>query len=170
MNYEYRFGGEEYSVSVDKAEEGYKVTVGDTSFPLKVTRIDSNTYLLTSDNGSKRLLHIAHTDGKVYLQMDGRVHVLEDVLADEDSGGGAAASDIVDGVQKVIAPMPGKLVKVTVSEGEKVTKGMTVCIVEAMKMENVVQARLDGVVKNIAFEPGDLVDTDKPILEVVSED
>ncbi len=169
MNYEYRYNGEEYSVSVDRADDGYKVTVSESSFPLNITTIDANTFMLASDNGSKRLLHIARTDGKVYLQMDGRVHILEDVLADEDSGG-AAAGDIVDGVQKVVAPMPGKLVKVTVSEGEKVTKGTNVCIVEAMKMENVVQAKLDGVVKNIAFKPGDLVDTDKPILEIVSED
>ncbi len=170
MNYEYRFGGEEYSVSIDRTEGGYNVTVGDASFPLEVVRIDANTYMFSTDNGSRRLLHIARTKGKVYLQMDGRVHILEEVLADEDSGGSAAGTDVVDGVQKVVAPMPGKLVKVTVTEGEKVTKGMTVCIVVAMKMENVVQAKLDGVVKNIAFESGDLVDTDKPILEIVSED
>lgn len=167
MNYEYRIDDETYSISLDKSENGYKLTVGDQSLSLAVERVDQNTFKLTTD-GKHKILHVAQTNGKVYVQLDGRVHVLEDVLAEEEAGGGGA--EIVDGIQRVVAPMPGKLVKVTVSEGEKVTKGTTVCIVEAMKMENVIQAKLDGVAKNIAFKAGDLVDTENPILEIISEE
>ncbi|MFH1894216.1 MAG: acetyl-CoA carboxylase biotin carboxyl carrier protein subunit, partial [Candidatus Zixiibacteriota bacterium] len=91
-----------------------------------------------------------------------------DVLAEEASGGSSA--EIVDGVQRILAPMPGKLVKVMVSEGDKVAKGTNVCIVEAMKMENVVQAKLDGIARNISFKAGDLVDTETPILEIIAEE
>ena len=167
MNNEYRLNDETYSISLDKSENGYTVNVGDKSLPLSVEKVDENTIMLTTD-GVKKILHVAKTDGKIFVQLDGRVHVLEDILAEEESGG-AGGAEIVDGVQKVIAPMPGKIVKITVSEGEKVTKGTTVCIVEAMKMENVVQAKLDGVAKNISFKAGDLVDTESPILEIVSE-
>jgi len=167
MIYEYRLNDETYSISLDKSENGYTLTVGDRSLPLTVEKVDENTYKLTTD-GVKKILHVARTDGKIFVHLDGRVHILEDVHAEEESAG-ASGGEIIDGVQKVIAPMPGKLVKVTVSEGQKVTKGTTVCIVEAMKMENVVQAKLDGIAKNISFKAGDLVDTDNPILEIVSE-
>jgi biotin carboxyl carrier protein len=167
MNNEFRLNDETYSISLDKSENGYTLTVGDQSLPLNVERFDENTLMLITD-GVKKILHVAKTDGKIFVQLDGKVHILEDVLAEEESGS-AGGAEIVDGVQKIVAPMPGKLVKITVSEGEKVSKGTTVCIVEAMKMENVVQAKLDGVAKNISFKAGDLVDTENPILEIVSE-
>ncbi len=167
MNNEFRLNDDTYLISLDKSENGYMLTVGDRSLPLVVEKVDENTLMLITD-GVKKILYVAKTDGKIFVQLDGKVHILEDVLAEEESGG-AGGAEIVDGVQKVIAPMPGKLVKVTVSEGEKVSKGTTVCIIEAMKMENVVQAKLDGVARNILFKAGDLVDTENPILEIVSE-
>jgi len=167
MNYEYRLKDTDYSITLDKSENGFKMTVGDKTLPLSVQRIDSNAFMLTAD-GVKKLVHVARTDGKVYVHIDGRVHILEDVLAEQEAGGGG--DEILDGIQKIVAPMPGKLVKVSVEEGEKVTQGTTVCIVEAMKMENVVQAKIDGIVKDIAFQPGDLVDTDNPILVIEAEE
>ena len=167
MNYEYRINEETFSISLDKSENGYTLTVGDRSLPLTVERVDDHTLMLIAD-GIKKIAHAVQTNGKIYVHLDGTVHILEDTLAEADSAD-SGAGEIIDGIQKVVAPMPGKLVKVTVSEGEKVTKGTTVCIVEAMKMENVVQAKLDGTAKNISFKAGDLVDTENPILEIVAE-
>jgi 3-methylcrotonyl-CoA carboxylase alpha subunit len=167
MNYEYRINGETHSVTLDKSDNCYHLSVGDQSLPLHVSRIDDNSLML-STNGVNKIVHFAKTNGKIFVHLDGAVHILEDVLAEEAAGG--SATEIVDGVQKILAPMPGKLVKVCVAEGDKVASGTTVCIVEAMKMENVVQAKLDGIAKKIAFKTGDLVDTETPILEIVAEE
>jgi len=167
MNYEYRIADETYSISLDKSENGYTLSFGDKTLALSAVKIDDNSLILRA-NGINRVVHFARTNGKVFVHLDGSIHVLEDVFAEESAGGSAA--EIVDGVQRIIAPMPGKLVKVMVSEGDKVTKGTNVCIVEAMKMENVVQAKLDGIARNISFKAGDLVDTETPILEIVAEE
>jgi biotin carboxyl carrier protein len=167
MNYEFRIGDTTYSMSLKRSEKGYDLSVGDKSLVLAVRKIGENVFMLTAD-GVNRVLHVAGHNGKTYVHLDGRVILVEDVLAEQDAA--TAAQDVVDGLQKVVAPMPGKLVKLAVSEGEKVTKGMTVCIIEAMKMENVIQAKLDGIVRNVSCEVGILVDTDMPIMEIVAEE
>jgi len=58
---------------------------------------------------------------------------------------------------RVLAPMPGMIVKYLKSEGDKVTKGDAVVVLEAMKMENALVAPCDGVMKSIKFESGDTV-------------
>jgi pyruvate carboxylase subunit B len=54
----------------------------------------------------------------------------------------------------VTAIMPGKIIRVLVSEGDEVAEGDVVCILEAMKMENELKAPKDGTVKNLQAEPG----------------
>ena len=49
------------------------------------------------------------------------------------------------------------VIKLNVNVGDKVTKGSTICVIEAMKMENDIQSEVDGVVKEIFIEPGDAV-------------
>lgn len=51
--------------------------------------------------------------------------------------------------------MPSVIVSIEVSEGDTVTKGQNVAVVEAMKMKNNTPAPVDGVVKSIAVKPGD---------------
>ena len=64
-------------------------------------------------------------------------------------GGGAAASG-----DAVTAPMQGTVVKVAVEEGQTVSAGDLIVVLEAMKMENPVTAHKDGTVTGLAVEPG----------------
>lgn len=59
----------------------------------------------------------------------------------------------------LISTMQGMVIKLTVNVGDKVTKGSTVAVIEAMKMENDIQAEEDGVVKEIFVEAGDAVNS-----------
>jgi len=67
-----------------------------------------------------------------------------------DGGGGTGAS-------AVTVPMQGTIVKVLVSAGDEVEVGQTVCVLEAMKMENAITAERAGVVKEVRVAPGDTV-------------
>lgn len=82
----------------------------------------------------------------------------------EEAGGGAAGGGAVK------APMPGRVVKALVSEGDSVEAGQPVIIVEAMKMENEVTASGAGVVRNIAVSPGDTVDAGAVLVEIEPHD
>ena len=62
-------------------------------------------------------------------------------------------------------PMPGLVVSIAVGEGQEVKAGETLAVVEAMKMENVLRAERDGVVKKIVAKPGDSLAVDAVIME-----
>ncbi len=58
------------------------------------------------------------------------------------------------GVQKVAAPMPGKVVRVLVSVGDAVEAGQGIVVVEAMKMQNEMKASRAGKIASLAAKPG----------------
>ena len=67
----------------------------------------------------------------------------------------------------VLSPMPGLLVEVCVNQGQKVQAGERVAVIEAMKMENVLFAAQDGVVKSVQATNGDSLSVDQVIVEFV---
>jgi propionyl-CoA carboxylase alpha chain len=67
--------------------------------------------------------------------------------------------------KNVLCPMPGLVVSIAVNEGQEVKAGETLAVVEAMKMENVLRAELDGTVKKIHAKKGDSLAVDAVILE-----
>jgi pyruvate carboxylase subunit B len=71
----------------------------------------------------------------------------------------APAAEGVEGT-KLLAPMPGMIIRYLKEVGDTVNKGETVVILEAMKMENALQAPADGSVKAINFSSGDSVAKD----------
>jgi 3-methylcrotonyl-CoA carboxylase alpha subunit len=70
-----------------------------------------------------------------------------DALSAAEAQGGAGG--------KLIAPMPGKIVSVAVADGQNVTKGQTLVVLEAMKMEHTILAPSDGTVVRVRFKPGE---------------
>jgi acetyl-CoA/propionyl-CoA carboxylase biotin carboxyl carrier protein len=69
----------------------------------------------------------------------------------------AAAAAAGSGSGDVTVPMQGTIVKVLVAVGDKVEVGQTICLLEAMKMENAVAAEKDGVIKEVRVSAGDSV-------------
>jgi propionyl-CoA carboxylase alpha chain len=70
-----------------------------------------------------------------------------------------------DTSKMLLCPMPGLVVSITVSEGQKVEAGETLAIVEAMKMENVLRAERGATVARILASPGDSLAVDAVIME-----
>ncbi|OSM07233.1 acetyl-CoA carboxylase biotin carboxylase subunit [Magnetofaba australis] len=60
----------------------------------------------------------------------------------------------------LMAPMPGLVLKVMAEPGKKVAAGDALCVLEAMKMENIMKAEKDAVVESVAVKPGDTVEAD----------
>ncbi len=69
----------------------------------------------------------------------------------------------------LLSPMPGKVAGVLVTEGENVSEGRVLVVIEAMKMEHSVRSPVDGRVTAIKVDPGDQVDAGQ-VLIVVEED
>ena len=97
----------------------------------------------------------------IWLGRDGQTWAVteEEPLSPARDTGGAG-----DGV--VRSPMPGTVLAVQVTEGEKVTAGQPLLIVEAMKMEHTLGAPCDGVVTRLTVVPGQQVGLDERLATV----
>ena len=67
------------------------------------------------------------------------------------------------------APMPGNIIRVCVKNGEKVNRGQTLMVLEAMKMEHPILAPENGRVESLLFQEGDVVKTDEQLIEFEAE-
>ena len=65
-----------------------------------------------------------------------------------------AAADTGQGPRKLAAPMPGKIVRVLVAEGDEVEAGQGIAVVEAMKMQNEMKSPKKGVIRKLTVAPG----------------
>ena len=74
-----------------------------------------------------------------------------------------------DNAGGLFTQMPGKVVKIQTQIGDKVVKGQTLLILEAMKMENEIKSGLDGVVKAIHVKAGDALENGVLMMEVEAE-
>jgi biotin carboxyl carrier protein len=105
-------------------------------------------YFSSFDN--KRWRKLARQDiPRKYLNID-RIYDVYRGYKPSGIGGGS------DG--DLLTHMPGKVVKIKVEEGQKVTKGETLLILEAMKMENEIKSSVDGEVKAIHVKEGEALD------------
>jgi 3-methylcrotonyl-CoA carboxylase alpha subunit len=93
----------------------------------------------------------AEVAGELVLFLDGEAWPVAAPTADRVIGPGVAG----DGA--IISPMPGKVVSVDVTEGDRVTKGQRLVVLEAMKMEHALIAPFDGVVDDLTVSAGDQV-------------
>jgi biotin carboxyl carrier protein len=74
-----------------------------------------------------------------------------------------------DSAGGLFTQMPGKVVKINSKVGDKVVKGQTLLILEAMKMENEIKSGIDGVVKAIHVKAGDALENGILMMEVEAE-
>ncbi|MEC8036672.1 MAG: biotin/lipoyl-containing protein, partial [Pseudomonadota bacterium] len=81
------------------------------------------------------------------------------------TSGAAAAGD-----GAILAPMPGRIIAVSVAPGDKVTKGQKLVTLEAMKMEHGLSAPFDGIVKDMPHDEGAQVQEGTLLARIVAED
>ncbi len=122
----------------------------------------------------------AHTEPgkprKYYIRVDGRLEEVQLIPQLEAVPSGGVPQAVTQAEAKGIpkasqpgdatAPMPGRVVRILVEEGQPVNEGQTVAIVEAMKMENEIHAPITGIVKKIFVKPGDNVTPDDALLRI----
>ena len=120
-------------------------------------------------NGVEYEVEIQFDDGKWEVSMDGKVYQVQidqepgrgqRKKRDSNRGGGPSAGLISSAI-------PGNIVSVLVSEGDKVDSGSVVIVLEAMKMQNEIKAGIDGKVEKIMCKPGERIEANVPLMEIV---
>ncbi|GAA4774807.1 acetyl-CoA carboxylase biotin carboxylase subunit [Actinomycetospora chlora] len=154
--------GDPVDVAVAGPPAGATVTVGETTASASAHRAGPELAVVL--DGASRTYRTASGDGVRWLARDGAAWALreqERLRAARTAGG--------PGDGPLTAPMPGTVTSVEVAEGDHVTAGQRLVVVEAMKMEHVVSAPADGVVKDLAAKAGAAVALDAPLVTVVPD-
>jgi biotin carboxyl carrier protein len=80
--------------------------------------------------------------------------------------GAADGGALTHGEQTIVAPMPGRIVRVLVGEGDEVTVRQGIIVVEAMKMENELRSPKAGIVRSVSVTPGTLVEAGRVLVVI----
>jgi biotin carboxyl carrier protein len=124
--------------------------------------IDNKSYLIES-------AAVKPEEGRYYARVMGRhydVDVLDELLvAVRDAERGSTDA----GEYNVVSPMPGLILDVKVSVGDRVEVGQAVVIMEAMKMQNELAAEVGGVVTEIHVRPRQTVESHAPLVRIERE-
>jgi biotin carboxyl carrier protein len=139
--------------------------------------IDGNTHVVDArDCGPERLSvlvdNVSHDisysldDSATHLNFRNRYFSIE-VLDERRMRMRRVRSDLdLSGPEIIKTTMPGKVVKILVEAGQEVTSGTGVIIIEAMKMENEIRCRNDGIVKAIHVETGQTIEGNVTLIEI----
>jgi biotin carboxyl carrier protein len=126
----------------------------------KVTRVADGMFRVEHD-GAAHTVYVAGPPGRRTAWLRGR---LFEEPPEEDPAPRQKSSRALP--HSLTAPMPATVRAVLVAQGAAVTKGETLIVLEAMKMELALRAPVDGVVRSIACQVGDLVQPDVPLVDL----
>jgi biotin carboxyl carrier protein len=148
-------------VAIEPTGPTYRVTIDGRERTVDAVRLDAATLSLLIDGESWTIGLSASVDGEQLVSVDG-VQVRA-ILNDPRRGhwgrrAGTADGRGTAGPQRIMAPMPGKVVRVLVQPGDTVTARQPVLVVEAMKMENELRSPKDGIIAEIRVAEGTSVD------------
>jgi len=150
------------TLDVSSNGKTFTLTLDDKTIHAEVLHAENGKLDLLID-GKRVTAYISSDNAKRWVTVNGQTFVLTK-LSDVRKGGHGhhhAAGELT-------APMPGQIRAVNVSEGEVVTKGQTLLVIEAMKMEIRIQSPLDGVVKKLFVKQGQTVEREQILIEIDS--
>jgi biotin carboxyl carrier protein len=167
MQYEIEIGGRRRQVTVTRTGDSFAVTVDGRTRHVDAARIDGHSLSLVVDDVSSdqtpirtsyEVSIIADATGGQHMVHVGAVPVAVTLNGRRRWGRKDDAHASGSGPQRLVAPMPGKVVRVLVKAGDRVSARQSVVVVEAMKMENELRASREGTVAEIHAREGMSVD------------
>ncbi len=108
-------------------------------------------------------------DPELHLWLGGELYVFRRSDPSTSSGRRRRGAARADASGDILAPMPGAVLEVLVSEGEQVERNQTVVVMESMKMELLITAPRNGVVSRVSVQPGQQVERGMRLLELAPE-
>ena len=151
---------------INSSADTYHVadTAAEQSAVIQVISMQDNKAVVLFDGVKLVAQFMQRQRGQIYCSIQGRGAFFKDLIildgvVDDAEGGG-----------RVIAPMHGLLLEVMVSPGDKVVKGQTLAVLEAMKMHYEILAEVDGTVEEVSAVAGSQVAVDDVLIEIKEKD
>lgn len=151
------------SFSIEKTVDGFSVNGLQKTIDLK--KLDNNRYHLLLNHASFTIEIIESAGKEIQMVVNGTPYSV--ALSDEYDSllkelGISTAGNTKSGGLK--APMPGLVLKMLVKEGDEVKKGDNLLILEAMKMENMIKAQDNCLIKSVLVNAGETVEKNQQLL------
>ena len=153
-----KLGGESCRVEIEEMNKSlYRVSVDGNDLVVDANKTGLSSYSLIIDNRSFEV-DVDVSEDEYRVLVDGRSYHIHLIDERRIRLGGVQTGIQLQGRQNVAVPMPGKVIAVLVSEGDRVEKGQGLVIVEAMKMENEVRSPISGEVKEVRAKAGETLE------------
>jgi len=165
MRFQVEVGGRVREVGIEPSGSGTVVTLDGSPVDVEVRPVGEGRWSLRfpATGRQQDVVVTRGRNGDVDVLVCG-VRVPVRIRAEGRTGTRSPASG--DAPARVVAPMPGKVVKLLVKRGDQVTSRQGVIVVEAMKMENELRAGRDGVVREVLVTEGASVDAGTPLVVI----
>lgn len=152
------FNGEKIEISsVISTEKKITFSLNGKEYSYDLLENSNKKLKIRTDNGIKNIYHHAEQ-----FVLDAREMNIESNSSKRKRAGKSGGGDMT-------SPMPGKVLKVMVNVGQKVSSGDSLLVMEAMKMEHTIKASKDGVIKTICFSENELVDGGVELIKMENE-
>lgn len=164
MIYEVSIAGKTHKVELARAGSAWHCNVNGREFPLDVSSLQNGVLSLLVDGKSYEVKQEnTATESSIVVGSERFGAVVHDPRSLRSRRSSGAETE---GVKRVTASMPGKVVRVLVPAGSAVEAGQGVLIIEAMKMQNEMKSPKKGIVKKITVAEGALVEAGQVLAEV----
>jgi biotin carboxyl carrier protein len=140
-------------IELERDASGWRVTLDGRPVAVDAVEIAPNTISILLDGQSFEISVTPSPEGKLKLQTGTREFTAE-IIDPRAWSGRRHASVEAQGRQQIVAPMPGKVVRLLVKVGDHVEAGQGLLVVEAMKMQNEIRSPKSGTVERVLAREG----------------
>ena len=162
-----KISGKEYDIAFEPSGDSFTATINKKKKHVSVEALGGSRMLLLVDNHPGEIDIRANgydTNRLVFIKGTEIEAEIEDFrLAQVKKVAGVAVGGTA--VKSIKAPMPGLILEIKVSVGDKVHKQQPLAVIEAMKMENIIKSPADAVIKSIAVTAGESVEKNDLLIE-----
>jgi len=164
MKLDLQLGGKIHQVEIHKLERVLRATIDGRALEADAVEVSPGIYSIRI-SGKSFECRVERWADALRISAGGREYTVavRDPRKWERNRGAAASTE---GRQSVVAPMPGKIVRLLVKKGETVKAGQGIAVVEAMKMQNEVRSPKAGVIERLQVEEGRAVNAGDTIAVV----
>ncbi|HEY2461892.1 MAG TPA: biotin/lipoyl-containing protein [Candidatus Acidoferrum sp.] len=139
-------------VELERTGDTWKIKLDSEPVDADVSEIAENIFSILIAGKSYELRVTALSGGVLTVQSGLEEFAAE--VTDPRAWRGRSHAAEAEGLQQIVAPMPGKVIRVLVQAGEKVETGQGLLVVEAMKMQNEIRSPKTGTVERLLAEEG----------------
>jgi biotin carboxyl carrier protein len=140
-------------VELERDAEGWRVMLDGQPIAADIAEITPNTISILLD-GQSYEIRVTPSPGATLKLQAGTQEFTAEVIDPRAWSGRRHGSIEAEGRQPVVAPMPGKVVRLLVKAGDQVEAGQALLVVEAMKMQNEIRSPKSGIVERVVAKEG----------------